>query len=442
MTECNPKKLVLSPVGPRSVECDFDGGRLTSDGGLVLLREVERRLGLFDAIDQAIPDPRDPRYITHEQRELLAQRILAIAAGYEDENDHQTLRDDPALQLAAGRMPEEDTPLGSPSTLCRLENRIHRQTIWRLHEVLVEQFLNSYDKPPTEITLDLDATDDPTHGAQEGRFFHGYYRHYCYLPLYVFCGEHLLCGYLRPSNIDAARHSRAIMKLLVEKIRQRWPDVNITLRGDSGFCRWRLLRWCDKHGVNYIFGLAKNERLNALSSPLGGQAEAAYQASGEKQRLFCELQYAAGSWDRERRVIAKAEHTAKGANPRYVVTNLVGEPQALYDQVYCARGEMENRIKEQQLCLFADRTSCQAMLANQFRLLLSGFAYTLLKGLRRLVLEGTEYAKAQASTLRLKLVKVAARVRVTARRVVFHLASSYPLQALFTTACRALLRPG
>lgn len=442
MTKCKRTKLVLSRLGRRAIDVDFEGGRLTSDAGLVLLREVDRRLGLFDAIHQAIPDPRDPRYITHEQRELLAQRILAIAAGYEDENDHQTLRDDPALQLASGRMPEEDQPLGSPSTLCRLENRISRQTVWRLHEVLVEMFLHSYSSVPEEITLDLDATDDPTHGEQEGRFFHGYYRHYCYLPLYVFCDEHLLCGYLRPSNIDAAKHSRAISKLLVEKIRQRWPKVRITLRGDSGFCRWRLMRWCEKHGVNYLFGLARNARLEGCSRELQQQAEAEYQATGEKQRLFGEFPYAAASWDRERRVIAKAERLPKGANPRYLVTNLEGEAQQLYDEVYCARGEMENRIKEQQLCLFADRTSCHAMLANQFRLLLSGFAYTLLKGLRRLGLEGTEYAQAQASTLRLKLVKVAARVRITARRVVFHLASSYPLRDLFSTLCQRLLEPG
>jgi len=442
MTECNPKKLVLSRLGRRSIECDFEGGRLTSDAGLVLLREVDHRLGLLDAIHQAIPDPRDPRYITHEQRELLAQRILAIAAGYEDENDHQTLREDPALQLASGRMPEEDQPLGSPSTLCRLENRISRPTIWRLHEVLVEMFLNSYNSAPEEITLDLDATDDPMHGEQEGRFFHGYYGHYCYLPLYVFCDQHLLCGYLRPSNIDAAKHSRAISKLLVEKIRQRWPKVRITLRGDSGFCRWRLMRWCEKHGINYIFGLARNSRLEELSGELQQLAETEFQTSGEKQRLFGEFLYAAGSWERERRVIAKAERLSKGANPRYIVTNLEGDPQQLYDKVYCLRGEMENRIKEQQLCLFADRTSCHAMLANQFRLLLSGFAYTLLKGLRRLGLEGTEYAKAQASTLRLKLVKVAARVCVTARRVVFHLATSYPLQDLFSTLCQRMLQPG
>lgn len=442
MTECKLKKLVLSRLGRRSIEADFEGGRLTSDAGLLLLREVDRRLNLLDAVDQAIPDPRDPRYTVHEQRELLAQRILALASGYEDENDHQTLRSDPALQTASGRMPAEDQPLGSPSTLCRLENRISRRTIWRLHDVLVDQFLSSYSQPPAEITLDLDATDDPIHGEQEGRFFHGYYHCYCYLPLYVFCGEHLLCGYLRPSNIDAAKHSRAITKLLVEKIRQRWPDVQITLRGDSGFCRWRLMRWCEKHGVKYIFGLARNSRLQELSGPLQQQAEGQFQATGEKQRLFGEFSYAAGSWDRERRVIAKAERLPKGVNPRYVVTNIEGEPQPLYDHVYCARGEMENRIKEQQLYLFADRTSCQAMLANQFRLLLSGFAYTLLKGLRRLGLEGTEWEKAQTSTLRLKFVKVAARVCITARRVVFHLATSYPLQAIFENLSQALLRPG
>jgi hypothetical protein len=420
------------------VEADFDGGRLTSDAGLLVLREVDQRLGLIDAVNQAIPDPRDPRYVIHHQRELLAQRIFAIAAGYEDENDHGQLRYDPALQVASEREPDEDQPLGSPSTLCRLENRVSRQTIARLHQVLVDQFLASYDSPPGEIVLDLDATDDPLHGAQEGRFFHGYYKCYCYLPLYVFCGSHLLVALLRPSNIDAAKHSRAVVRLLVRAIRQQWPQTRIILRGDSGFCRWRLMRWCEKNRVDYIFGLARNRRLQEAMEPLMREAETAFEASGQKVRRFAWLDYGARSWDRGRRVIAKAERLSKGRNPRFVVTTLQGDPQELYETTYCARGEMENRIKEQQLMLFADRTSCSAMLANQFRLLLSGLAYTLLDGLRRIALAGTEMCVAQCDTLRLKLIKVAARVRITARRVVFHLASSSPAEPLLRHALAAL----
>ena len=248
MTQCKRQKLVLSRLGRRRVEADFSGGRLSSDAGLLLVREIDRKLGLLDAAQQAIPDPRNPAAITHQQRELLAQRVFALAAGYEDGNDHQALRSDPALQLAAGREPHADRPLASPATLCRLENRVTRGSIVRLQEVLVEQFLSSYDTPPEEVVLDLDATDDPTHGNQEGRFFHGYYHCYCYRPLYVFCGQHLLCAYLRPSNIDAAQHRRAITKLLTRRIRERWPEVKIVLRGDSGFCRWRLMRWCDNGG--------------------------------------------------------------------------------------------------------------------------------------------------------------------------------------------------
>ncbi len=438
MTQCKRKKATLKRLRRREVAADFNGGRLTSDGGLLVLREVERRLGLLDAVNAAIPDPRDPRYTVHEQRELLAQRIFAIAAGYEDENDHDQLRHDPALQVVAEREPEEDQPLGSPSTLCRLENRISRQTVGRLHQVLVDQFLTSYDEPPDEIVLDLDATDDPLHGQQEGRFFNGYYRCYCYLPLYVFCGSHLLVALLRSSNIDAAKHCRAVVRLLVRYVRKHWPQTRIILRGDSGFCRWKLMRWCDKNNVDYIVGVARNPRLQAACEPLMKDAEAEFETTGEKVRRFAWLDYAAHSWDRRRRVIAKAERLPKGRNPRFVVTTLKGDPQQLYEDVYCQRGDMENRIKEQQLMLFADRTSCQAMLANQFRLLLSGLAYTLLDALRRIALAGTEMATAQSDTLRLKLIKVAARVRVTARRVVFHLASCCPWEPLLRQALTTL----
>lgn len=439
MTECNTKRMDFTPQGRRQIVADFLGGRLTTDGGALLLREVDRRLGLTDAINECIPDPRDPRFTIHEQRTMLAQRIVSLALGYEDLNDQQTMREDPALQLAAGCSPEADQPMASPSTLCRLENRITRQTLVKLAALLVEQFLNSHDTAPPEITLDFDATDDRIHGTQEQRFFHGYYKSYCFLPLYVFCGDQLLCAYLRPSKIDAAKHARAIVKLLVAAIRKRWPDVKITIRGDSGFCRWRLMRWCDNHGVSYIFGLARNKVLEGRIAELLKEAESTYEAAnGQKQRMFGETFYAAKSWDRRRRVVMKAERLPAGPNTRFVVTNLEGTPQSLYDDNYVQRGEMENRIKEQQLMLFADRTSCHDFLANHFRLLLSSFAYVLVETLRRDHLADTELAEAQVNTIRLKVLKVAARVVTSVRRVIFHCSSSYPHQDLFRRLATSL----
>jgi hypothetical protein len=429
MTDCNPDALRFSTSGPRAVVADFRGGRLTTDAGALLLREVERRIGLFDALDDAIPDPRDPAHIVHDQRSLLAQRVTAIALGYEDLNDHTALRTDPALQLAAGRLPEAGAPLASPPTLCRLENRIDREALVRIAGALVDQFVAAHPEPPEHLTLDFDATDDPTHGHQERRFFHGYYDHHCYLPLYVFCGDELLVAYLRPSDIDAARHARAVLKLLVGRLRAAWPGVKITIRADSGFCRWRLMRRCDHNGIGYVLGLARNPALERLARDWTERAERQFRRTGQPQRLFGSFAYAASTWDRSRRVIVKAEHNACGANPRFLVANVPGEPQGLYDDVYRQRGEMENRIKEQQLGLFADRTSCHRFLANQFRLLLSSAAHVLVQALRRTALEGTELARAQVGTIRLKLFKVAARVVVSARRVVFHLASSCPYQA-------------
>jgi hypothetical protein len=439
MTECNGKGLSFSRVDRRQVVGDFLGGRLTSDAGILLLREVDRRLGLLEAVNDAIPDPRDPAATIHDQRTMLAQRIFSIALGYEDLNDQQTMRSDAALQTAAGVSADEDQPLASPSTLCRLENRIMRQTLVRLSRILVDQFIASYDRPPEEITLDLDATDDPVHGEQEGRFFHGYYKCYCFLPLYVFCGSQPLVAYLRPSKIDAAKHSRAIVKLLVDYLRQHWPDVKITIRGDGGFCRWRLMRWCENHDVFYCFGAFRNQVLERHADPLMQRAEAEFEKTQQKVRLFGETIYAAGTWDRERRIIIKSERLDAGLNTRFVVTNLSHPPQEIYDKVYVMRGDMENRIKEQQLMLFADRTSCHDFQANQFRLLLSTFAYVLMDALRREYLKGTELANAQCDTIRLKLFKVAARVRVSVRRIWFHLSSSYPYQALFQTLSSRLL---
>jgi hypothetical protein len=442
MTECNAQAIHFARVGRRRIVADFKGGRLTSDAGVLLLREVDRQIGLIDAIDDCLPDPRDLRYISHNQREMIAQRIFSIALGYEDLNDQQTLRDDPALQVAAGKVPEPDNPLAllaSPPTLCRLENRVNRQALVKMSALFVEQFLASYDSPPDEIVLDFDATDDPVHGQQEQRFFQGYYRHYCFLPLYVFCGGHLLCALLRPSNIDAAKHSRAVAKLLVDRIRETWPDVKIVIRGDGGFCRWKLMRWCENHGVDYIFGMGRNPVLERRIAPLMEQAEAAFAQTGEKQRLFGEIEYAAGTWNRSRRLIMKAERLPAGPNRRFVVTSLEGDPQSLYDDVYTQRGDMENRIKEQQLMLFADRTSCHDFAANQFRLLLSSFAYVLLHQLRSRYLAKTELAHAQVNTIRLTLLKIAARVTLSVRRVVLHLSSSCPYQSLFRNVARELI---
>lgn len=439
-TDCTKATFQFTPLARREVRARFDAGAISSDGGVVLLREVDRRIHLLDRVDQVIRDPRNPFLVEHQQRTLLAQRVLAIACGWEDLNDHATLRRDLVFQLATGRKAsgrkpgqgdvDPERPLASASTLCRLENRVDRRACVEINKLLVERFIESHQTPPQEVVLDFDATDDPVHGKQEGRFFHGYYDHYCFLPLYVFAGDQLLCAYLRPSKIDESKHAWAILALLVKRLRRQWPEVKIVFRGDSGFCRWRILRWCDRHGVDYLVGLAKNSRLIDLSKSLLEQAEQAFQQSGQPQRLFGELSYAAGTWDRQRRVIARIEHNAKGANPRYVVTRLEGEGQWLYEGVYCARGEMENRIKEQQLGLFADRTSCHDFVANQFRLLLSSLAYVLIETLRREFLAGTELAAAQASTIRLKLLKIGALVQRSLRRIVIHLSESFPLGQL------------
>jgi DDE family transposase len=431
MTYCNAQPILFSSLARRPVLADFAGGAITSDAGALLLRQVDRKLGLIDSLDAVIPDPRNPALIIHRQSTMLRQRIFAIAMGYEDGNDHQNLRDDPLMQLVTERGIDPDQPLASPPTLCRLENRIHHRTLFDIATALVETFIHSHKRPPKELILDFDATDDPIHGNPVNRFFHGYYDHYCFLPLYVFAGHHLLCAYLRPANIDPAKHAWAILALLVKRLRQVWPGVKIIFRGDSGFCRWKMLRWCEKHGVFYIVGLAKNSRLKEMARPLVEQAERQFKTDSQKQRLFGQLDYAAYTWDQQRRVIVKAEHLEMGPNLRFIVTNLDGEPQPLYDQKYCQRGEAENRIKEQQLGLFADRTSCHQFAANQFRLLLSATAYVLLQHLRKEALAGTELAEAQVPTLRLKLLKIGGLLKRSARRIILHLAGGYPMQELF-----------
>jgi hypothetical protein len=439
VAECNRKSLVFSSLFRRKILADFDGGRLTSDAGGLLLREVDRRIGLTRALAGCITDPRQPNKIIHDVQTMLAQRICGIALGYEDLNDHDTLRTDPVMQVLAERAPDDAHPLASPPTLCRFENRITRQSLSRMSGVLVDLFIASFKRPPKQLILDFDATDDRVHGDQEAKFFHGYYDHYCFLPLYVFCGERLLCAYLRPSNIDPALHSRAILRLLVNRLRQAWPKTRIIFRADAGFCRWKTLKYCDKNDVGYVVGIARNKVLQRLAEPFIAQAQTAFNQTGDKQRHFHDVYYAAKTWDRQRRVIVKAEHLAKGPNTRFVVTNLDHNPKDIYDGLYTQRGEMENRIKEQQLGLFADRTSCHQFIANQFRLLLASAAYILIEHLRREGLRGTELARAQVSTIRLKLFKVAARVRISVRRVVLHLSSGYPYQPLLRSIVARLV---
>jgi Transposase DDE domain group 1 len=429
--------IEFARLGRRVVEGRFDGGSMTSDGGVMLLGEVDRKLGLLEAAACCIADPRSPLLIKHGVRDMLRQRVYALALGWEDLNDHGALRCDVAVQTAVG----VDREVASAPTLCRLEKWADRATAVRLHRLLIEQFIASFKSAPKELVLDFDATDNPLHGQQEQRFFHGYYDSYCYLPLYVFCGQQLLCAYLRPSRIDAAQHCAAILKLLVRRLRQAWPDVRIIFRGDSGFCRQRVINWCERSGVHYIIGLARNPRLEAQVEFAQLALQDDYERTGHKQRLIDEFSYAAQSWPRERRVITRLEWGEQGHNPRFIVTNLHGDAGALYDDLYCQRGEAENRIKEAQVGLFATRTSCHVFAANQLRMLLAALGYVLIERLRALALQGTALASAQVDTLRIKLLKVAAVITRNTRRIRLYLASSWPSAPIFAHAMNMLRSP-
>ncbi len=453
-TQCNTPPLHFQALGRRRVEAAFNGGMITSDAGALLLREVEARRGIIKRFAACFTDHRDPARIEHTVEELLAQRIFALALGYEDLNDHDRLRHDVLLATLVGkddptgkrrkRTRDQGCALAGKSTLNRLE-RTPEHVTGRYHKIryeaqaierfFVEVFLDAYPEPPDRIILDLDATDDVLHGEQEGRFFHGYYGHYCYLPLYIFSRQALLCATLRRSNIDASAGSLAHLQRIIAQIRERWPTVWIIVRGDSGFAREELMAWCEAHEVDYLFGLAKNARLLKRIDRLLERVRKKALRRGEPVRQFKELRYRTlSSWTRKRRVVAKAEYLLKGKNPRFVVTSLSKqhvEARALYEDWYCARGEMENRIKEQQLDLFSDRTSCQTMRSNQLRLWLSSVAYVLLEELRRVGLRGTEMARAQAGSIRTKLLKIGAQVVVSVRRVLVRLSSAYPYAGLF-----------
>jgi hypothetical protein len=457
-TECSQDSLDFASLGGRKVTAAFDGGAMTSNAGALLLRETDRAMGLSRQAAGCFTDGRRQDRIEHGVETLLAQRIHGIALGYEDLNDHDELRHDPVLGLLSGKLEAHRancSVLAGKSTLNRLEHapktdddRYRKLTVdeGAMKRLFVSLFLKSQPTPPKRIILDLDATDDPIHGDQEGRFFHGYYKCYCYLPLYIFCGRELLLAKLRPANIDASAGAKEEVAFIVGQIRQSWPDVDIWLRADSGFCRDELMAWCEAHGVHYVFGLARNRRLEASISDEMVEACAKAAESGKPERLFKELRYQTlNSWSCERRVVAKAEHLAKGKNPRFIVTSLSSEAveaKELYEKIYCARGEMENRIKECQLDLFADRTSAGSLRANQLRLWLASLAYVLVTALRRIALQGTELAHATAGTIRLKLLKLGALVTVSVRRVRIAIASACPMKGAFVNAHHRLCSVG
>ncbi len=451
MTECSETLFPFEAHFSRQVVAEFEGSWLTTEGGSLLLRQADRKIGLLRRVAGCFTDYRQPERIEHPLEEMLAQRIYGLALGYEDLNDHEQLRQDPLLGVLAGKRDLRE-PLAGKSTLNRMEltpagspaaeryNKISYSPE-AIDELLVTLFLESHRKAPSSIVLDLDATDTPLHGKQEARFFHGYYNHYCYLPLYIFCGDQLVCARLRPSNIDASAGSLEEVQRMVGQIRKAWPKTEIILRADSGFCREELMAWCETHAVDYVFGFARNQRLRRMIGRAMQEAKQEHRRTGKPARVFCEFAYRTKkSWRRARRVVAKAEQIAGKENPRYLVTSLnkeVWPAQNLYEQLYCARGEMENRIKEQ-LSLFSDRMSTESLRSNQLRLYFSSLAYVLIEALRRVGLAGTEWAEYQAETIRLRLLKIAGHVRITARKIWIRYSKAYPWKNVFVAAWAAL----
>ena len=443
MTQCNQESFEFQAHFSRRVVARFDGGTMTSDAGALLLRETDRRLDLLPRLAACFEDRRQPWLISHSVPELVAQRVYALALGYEDLSDHDQLREDPLLAVLSGKPRPGEETLAGKSTLNRLELGGEQPTRYKkihyreaaIDELLTQVFLEAHTEAPEQIVLDLDTTDLALHGHQEGRFFHGYYDRYCYLPLYIFAGEHLLCARLRTADQDAAAGSKDEVERIVGQIRTVWPQVRIIVRADSGFCRDELMQWCEEHEVNFVVGFARNDKLRRMIEPQMREAARQHAETGKPARVFTEFPYqtTTGSWSRARRVVAKAEQLEGKQNPRFVVTNLNSEEwpaQQLYEDLYCERGEMENRIKEQ-LSLFAGRVSAETMRANQLRVYFAAMAYVLTHGLRRLGLQGTELERAQATTIRLRLLKIGAQIRITVRKVWLSMASSYPWQWLF-----------
>lgn len=455
-TECKTKSYEFQALNRRKIVAKFDGGKITSDGGALLLREVEKHTGIIRRFASCFTDHRHKGRIEYSLYELLAQRVYALALGYEDLNDHDALGQDVLLASLVGRSEltssesDGERLLAGKSTLNRLELRpkdasaderykkisVNEDAV---NDFFVDAFIQMHsDNPPKSIVLDLDATDDPIHGEQEGRFFHGYYGEYCYLPLYAFCGEDILSAKLRTSGIDASEGALEEIARMASRIRASWPDVKILVRGDSGFCRDDIMTWCEGSGVDYLFGLAKNPRIVEMIKDELEEAKKICNESGKAARVYKDFAYRTReSWSRERRVVGKAEYLSKGGNPRFVVTSVSADEKSasvLYEDVYCQRGDMENRIKEQQLWLFADRTSSSKMRANQIRLWFSSVAYMLISALRRLGLAGTEMSSAQSGTIRLKILKIGALIKVTFRKIWVSFAEGYPYEKIFARA--------
>ena len=433
-TVCH-KQLCFESLFGKQVTADFDGGNITSDAGGLLLRELDERHNLTEGAAKCLDGPRHSSWVIHELKTLVKQRIFSIALGYEDNNDAETLRSDSAFKTTSGKLPETSEDLASPPTLCRFENNVSSKDLRRLADWLFELYVLAHPGPRDVIVIDIDATDDPTHGQQQLSFFHGYYEEHMYHPLFVFdgiSGFPLACM-LPPGNTHASHRSRAVLERLIKRLKKAYPEAEIVLRADAGFAAPRLYSLCEKERIHYVIGLITNDRLKEKSAELLAKAKEYFEQSGEKQRLFTSFTYKADSWSRSRRVIAKAEYMEKGANQRFVVSNIALRPDRLYDEIYVLRGDTENRIKELKLEIKADRLSCHRFVANQFRLFLHTFAYCLFWHLRD-NLRGTELANAQVATLRLKLLKVGVRIRETSRRVWIHMASGYPYQALFNLA--------
>ena len=431
-----PEKLTFTPLARRQIEADFSGGHITSDAGLLLLREVDKQHRLTRRLASVLQDPRTPERVRHKLDTMVRQRVFGVAAGYEDLNDHEALRFDQALQTAVG----QDNDLAGKSTLCRMEQRVDRKAVVKAHELLWHHFIEQHDEPPQEIVLDFDGTDIPVHGDQPGKFFNGYYDQHCYFPLYVFCGRHLLVSYLRTSNRSDSRHSWAILALLVRFIRQYWPGTRIVFRGDGGFYRPRILNWCDRNNVDYLVGISKNSRLlKEVDVPMMLVRTTQWQLNEKVAQTF-RFQYQAKSWKYPRWVVARLEESELGSNPRFIISSRYDDGFKLYYEQYCARGDMENRIKDQQLSLFADRTSSTQWWANQWRLILSGFAYTLFERLRT-HLRKTPFERMSASTLRLKLIKVGAVIIRNTRRLRVLMSDGYPYKDELTDMVRRLV-PG
>lgn len=425
---------LFSNVKKRKVEVEFTGEKQTSDAGLLLLKKADEKVSLTKRIASLLPDERNPLLVKHSVLQMLRQRVYGLCMGYEDLNDHEELRHDPCWQTAA----DQTLSLAGDSTLSRFENTASRETAVSIHDEMVEQFIRSFKTAPKELVLDFDATDDVVHGDQVGKFFHGYYKNYCFLPLFVTCGKKLLVAYLRPSSKDSALHAGAILRLLVKRLRAEWPDVNITFRADGGFCRPRILSWCERNAVKYVVGLSGNKRNKRLCEPIVDQTKFKFEETVSKQKEFAWIRYGAESWGCERDVVVKVEVSDKGTNIRFVVSNIDGEASDIYQKNYCRRGDMENRIKELQLGLFSDRTSAHEWYPNQFRLLLSALAYILMEDIRDCALSGTKLAKAQVSTIRNKLLKIGGVIIRNTRRIRFILPESFPYKDLFYAVANRL----